>query len=150
MARDIEEFLRKAAERRNKKAEQASQPQVAPSPPSISNPSARPPLSQLVVEPEEVEIVRSESVAKHVKRHIDTSNIVRHVEHLGDDIEQADEKMEAHIHKAFDPNGTPGAQETASQSPAKLAGTELLYILRSPKTIRHAIIIAEIMKRPEF
>jgi hypothetical protein len=157
MARDIEEFLRKAAERRNKKAEQSAPQPVAHTTPSISNPPPRPQpqpprpqRSQMVVAPEEVEIIRSESVAKHVERHLNTSEIARHVEQLGDVIEQADERMEAHIHKAFDPNGTPGAEEAARQSPAKLAGAELLHILRSPKTIRHAIIIAEIMKRPEF
>ena len=150
MARDIEEFLRKAAERRNKKAEQAALPTAAPPTPSISNPPPRPPRSQMVVAPEEVEIIRTESVAKHVERHLNTSEIALHVEQLGDVIEQADERMEAHIHKAINPNIVKGTEEDASRSSAKLASPGLLHLLRSPKTIRQAIIIAEIMKRPDF
>ena len=112
MARDIEEFLRRAAERR-RNAQQGGGQQRQPARPQPKSPPPRQPISDRdVVQPrkkaaplpskEPARAVVKESVNDHVKRYLDVSDIETHVEELGDVIEQADERMEAHLDKTFD------------------------------------------------
>lgn len=144
MARDIEEFLRKAAERRNKAGNQPP-PQAAGKPPAPPPPPRT--LVSEVVDVDEIEVVGGDRIAN---RHIDTSRIAQHAAQLGGEVSLADDKIEARLHEKFDHDV--GRLKKKSQTGAKQStgGSELLRLLQTPKTIRQAIIVAEILKRPEF
>ena len=95
----------------------------------------------------------NEGVAEHVSHHLDTSQDDR-ASHLAEDINQADERLEEHIHDAFD--HTVGAlghdEEGDSQGTGqvkKSARQSLLQMLRSKSALRNAILISEVFERPE-
>lgn len=97
-------------------------------------------------------------VAEHVRQHINTSEIAEHVRHLGEDVERVDSRMEQRLHQRFDTSlggGVAEGRETAATprrtAPESLpAASELLQLLRNPRSLRQAIIISEILRRPEF
>ena len=173
MARDIEEFLRRAAERR-KQQQQKQQP-------------AQPRKPRRVVEAADIEIVdpiqivepvpskpprrvqqtprkprrslREQSVSEHVQEHIDTSDVSEHAEHLGERIQRADDVISKRIHQKFDHDvgrleDTPTVQddEVASvvEDQASKMASDLLRMLSRPESVRQAIMISEILKRPNF
>lgn len=172
MARDIEDFLRRAAERRQQKAGGG-----APTPPPKEKPRQpvqRRPIEPRAAEPVEAKIVeprpvqkrrpvktsiRSGSVADHVQSHLDTSSIAEHAEQLGDRIANVYEQADTRVHEHLDHNLSKLDDRptvTGQAAPAifganssNLAG-ELREVLSNPKTIGRAILIAEILKRPDF
>lgn len=171
MARDIEEFLRRAAERRRKAQQGGAQKQQRPpAQPRPAPPAPRQTISKRDVlqphpsrplpsgEPIEATVVH-ESVNAHVNRHLDVSDIVEHVDHLGDVIEQADERMETHLDEVFDhdvgklkkPNTETITDDVPGnvKAPNKLANS-IVEMLQNPKTIRQSILISEILKPPTF
>lgn len=171
MARDIEEFLRRAAERRRKAQQGGGQkPQRSPAKPRPATPPPRQTLSERDVvqqrpsrplpssEPVQATFA-DESVNDHVKRHLDVSEIVQHVDQLGDVIEQADERMEAHLEDIFEHKvGQLKKRESDTitddvpanvKAPNELANS-IVDMLRNPKTIQQSILIAEILKPPTF
>lgn len=164
MARDIEEFLRKAAERR--KQQGAAPPAANPPPAAQPAPARQSPAPQRAnlpprQAPVEAEVVRPQrlgsGVAQHVRQHINTKDIVEHVSHLGEEVAEADDKLEKRIHQKFDAgmgNLAGDRKSAAPLAPVAQAGTvppnELLNLLRNPRTLRQAILISEILKRPEY
>ncbi len=132
MARDIEEFLRRAAERR----QQQKGKQGGPAPEQAPPPKPREPLRPMIVEPEivqaeiyDVEIVEAniaekpigrqklrseirndkregdlsrESVSSHVDRHLDNQRLVDHAQSLGQRITTIHDKVERDVHKRLD------------------------------------------------
>jgi hypothetical protein len=170
MARDIEEFLRRAAERRKKQLKQKQGGDVGQPPqPPLRTPAQPPRVQQpprkLVISDDQIEVVRkrsqdlrNESVTDHVARHIDSSNISEHASHLAEDLEQTDERLEERLHDKFDRDlGSlkdrqpleQAAQVTAARKVSPVAN-DLVRMLKSPKTVRLAIILAEVLKRPDF
>ena len=170
MARNIEEFLRRAAERR-KQAQQGGGQQRPPAqrPPAQRQPPRQPPPRLTITEDDVVEPPRKktlsstplstqESVDAHVERYLDVSDIVQHVEELGDDIEQADERMEAHLDDVFDHEVGQLSQNRKSvtdeipqgKDNSSSIARDILKRLQNPKTVRQSIMIAEILKRPNF
>jgi len=171
MARDIEEFLRRAAERR-----QQQKGGGQPKPPPRQQPPQQPrkPVQQRPVEPEIVEAVpvsrprpkpprktsiRSQSVADHVKSHIDTSSIASHAEQLGDRIADVHERVQSNIHQNLDHDITvlDDKASVTDSLPSEIFGApnddfaeELRQMLRNQKMVGKAIILAEILKRPQF
>lgn len=166
MARDIEEFLRRAAERRKQQGQKKQQAAAPPPRQRSVTPPAQP--RRLVIADDEVEVVRprlvekdmrDESVAAHVQRHINTSEIADHVTHLSDRIEQTDERLEARLHKKFDHRvGTLDSKPSVQDDVVPVVKGEdisglakdLVEMLNSPKSVRQAILIAEVLKRPDF
>ncbi len=170
MARDIEEFLRRAAERRKKQLKQKQGGEVGQTAPPPRQPLAQPPRAEpkprrLVIAENQVEVVRpkqrdlrDESVTQHVARHLDSSSITENASHLAENLEQTDERLEARLHTKFDhdlgslKDRQPLEQVAAvvtAQATSPMAN-DLIEMLKSPKTMRQAIIIAEVLKRPEF
>lgn len=168
MARDIEEFLRRAAERRRQAAQQGGAssrpPQRRPEQPrqSITEKDVVQPASPNFPESRPLSMIE-ESVDGHVKRHIDTSDIsdhaaevVAHSNHLAEDIEQADERMEAHLDEAFDHDvgklgsGDSVTDELIRQMKTNDVAQGLLDLFRDPIKVRQSILVAEILKRPDF
>ena len=164
MARDIEEFLRRAAERR-KQAQQGGgggqkrPPAQRPTPPpprqTVSEREVIP--ARLAFPEQQPHSIGDESVSEHVRRHLDVSDIVEHVDHLAEDIEQADERMDAHLDQVFDhevgklgSGGKGATDELKRATRSNKATTDLLRLLQDPASVRQSIVIAEILKRPDF
>ena len=170
MARDIEEFLRRAAERRQKQQGKQSAPQQ-------KQRGVREIIEQRrveIVEPEVVEVVPAKSIqraplnqrdapretlSEHVSSHIDSTDIAYHAEHLGDRIQNIDEKVAARIKRRFNHDvgqldDKPTVQDdvvaTVTKDEVSQVASDLMEMLRSPKSVRQAILVSEILKRPNF
>jgi hypothetical protein len=186
MARDIEDFLRKAAERRQQQKSgggrppenprTASRPQPRPAPPQRSEPAvvdavvvkANPAVPRLkqreqlrppTPKPAPRRNLREESVADHVRSHLDTSSIAEHANSLGDRIASVHDKVDANIHRRLDhdlteiddtPSVTDSLSHAAMQDSGASMSEQLRRMLKNPKTVGHAIMLAEILKRPDF
>lgn len=179
MARDIEEFLRKAAERRR---QQQQKKQRAPERPQRVREIIR---DAEVVEPdivysEEVKpkprpkprqaekskprtLVKKDmwqqSVSEHVRTHIDSTDIASHADHLGDRIQDVDDQVAARIKRKFNHDvghldELPSVQDdkvaTVTKENVSHIAADLIKMLRSPNSVRQAIMISEILKRPNF
>ncbi len=173
MARDIEEFLRKAAERRLQQKQGGGAP--PPSQPASSEPRRR-------IEParvddyevvDDVEIVdegtaRSKNsggrkplttgpvtVAEHVQQHLDTSGIREKTKQLGSQVAAVKEKFESKVHQNLDRDicevdDSPLVEDHRRKSPENQLAIQLKNMLAQPETIAQAILISEILKRPDF
>jgi len=156
MEDEIGDFLRRAMKRGG--AEQAR-----PRP----RPVERPPLAQLAEpqQPLEAEVVRDaplgSGVKKHVGQYLDSGEFQRRTSQLGDEVAQADEHVEKHLHEVFDHQlgqvaNIPGESALPSRAgpltPERLpptAAAGLPVLLSNAENIRQAIIITEILQRPE-
>jgi hypothetical protein len=148
----------------------AQPPQVAgPQPPAARmNPPARlvpartPPQEVVYLEPVEVVDAEladlSDSVGQHVAQHLrGPQQISEHARHLGAEVDQADDKLKSHLHQTFDHQLgklKTTASSTAATPHASVAPdvtmTGLLKMLRSSEGIRDAVVMAEILRRPEW
>jgi hypothetical protein len=173
MSDEIEDFIRRAAERRKQQQGQA-QGQRRPQPPRATppvQPPARPrtlatPISQpAVVEAEVIPAEVIEHVSSYVTTHLDTRQFGERASHLGEQTALADDRLEARLHQKFDhqvgrltkgsvnevadiPDPVAGMLQTSS--PSSTARESLVAMLRSPQSIRNAIIMNEILSRREF
>ena len=164
MSRDLEEFLRMAAERR-KAAQQHQQRPQQQRPPQYHQPQyhQRPPQQQYrqpppLIEPEvieEVEILDDQytPIEPRLQTHIDTSSIRQHAGSLGQEVSYTDERVSERLHRKFDHDVSHIDHASMTESPdahrTPLAD-ELLEMFQSPKSLRQAILIQEILRRPEF
>ncbi len=167
---EIGEFLQKTAQRRG--PEQPSVP-VPPTPPRASRPLG-PPLSSAarpapptppvpVAEPVlQAEVIADRaSVAEHVRSYLVGGKFARETTELGSEVAQADEKMEEHLRERFEHRlgrlGTMGgvtasaqpapAPEAPSAAPGGIAA-ELAAMLRTPASMRQAVVLSEVFTRP--
>ena len=110
--------------------------------------------------------LRQESVSEHVRRHIDSTDVSSHAESIGDHaenladrIQQTDERLEARLHQKFDHRL--GKLDTKLETEVEKAASvsvdaisqissDLIKLLTSPTTVRQAILINEILSRPDF
>ncbi len=157
MARDIEEFLRQAAQRRNQQARQQARP---PSPSDVSSQRS----SEVIRDVEIVEVaspatLRQQGVAEHVRSHINTADIADHARHLGERIQNVDEVVADRLGAKFDHDVsklddretvTDDAIEHTLKNDSSQVQHELIAMLSSPRTIRQAILVSEVLKRPDF
>lgn len=151
---EIEKFLKRAKGRSEKPQRQRM---VSPPPPA--------PPRQLVERPVDAEIVERrdfDSVAASVEKHLADRGFSKRTEHLADDIVRADQQMESHLQKAFSHQvgrlTSPG--EKATEAPVtdtvtavvndpQSAAAALGALLANPQNIRSAVILKEILDRPE-
>ncbi len=168
MARDIEDFLRRAAERRQQQMKQkqggAPPPVQRPAPPPPQQrqaPKPKPKPRPVVVVRDDVEVVdmRKQSVREHVQTHIDTSSIAYHAEHLTDDISQTDERLEDRLHDKFDHEVSKLEDKISIRTDTAPSATkddvsgiamDIVKMIKTPSTMRQAILMAEVLKRPDF
>lgn len=165
MSDEIAEFLRRAAQRRAEQMQQqqrAAQQQYAPPPPPQPLRPAPVVVEAEIVEEDDLTPVRAplSRVAQHVAQHLDTREFAERAERMADVTEQADERMESHLHQAFDHrlgNISSGTQSiTAAVTPvaddevkARVAlNHPLLSMLRQTQSVRNAIILSELLERP--
>lgn len=173
MKDEVEEFLRRVAQLRAQAEAQARAQQQRPGfqpplqmPPQRAVPPARliPAQEEVVyLEPAEAEVVDAElaelgddvgrHVAQHLRGHVE---IAEHTRHLGEEVDRADDKLEARLHQTFD-HQLGSLKKTASDTAAvehvkpapDVTLREIRSMLGSPANMRDAIVMAEILRRPE-
>jgi len=175
MKDEVEDFLRRVAQMRAQAEAQARQ-RSRQAPPQSQHPP-RPPRQQppqrLVPQapdpayapPVPVEVIvdaeladNADRVARQVAADLrGTDQIAEHTRHLGEEVDAADTKMQAHLHQVFDhqlgrlkASGGETALVKADRSSAELSLDEIMRLLRSPGSIRDAIVMSEILRRPEL
>ena len=103
--------------------------------------------------------LREQRVAKHVRENIDVSDVSARANTLGDRIADVHNQVETAVHQHLDHDLTAldDTQSITELPPPKIFGAqsdafaeELREMLRNPKMVGKAIILAEILKRPEF
>ena len=146
----LEEFLKDIAQQQA--AQQAKQ-----------RPPQRPPVrAARPAQPVQAEIVEEDTlrqdVSKHVAQHLDTSNIRRHTAELGSHVLEETSKLQNEVHEKFDhklgslkdrKRATEGAVEETGSPFASVRPGELAELLRNPASLRNAVILNEILQRPE-
>lgn len=143
MAGNIEDFLRRAIEQ--KLGRRAQDVEILP------EADAQPDVRR--VEPPALD-VRHGSVADHVTQHMDTHEYEERASHLAEGLGQTDERMEEHLHDAFDHDSGPLQDDEAESADEAKKSTEstqmaLLQLFRSKSALRNAIIVREVFDRPE-
>ena len=146
-------------------------PRPAPPPPAPTLQPRRPATLADVVILQPVETVEAQVVDAELADQQDrlgryvaqdlrgTEEIAERTRHLGEEVDLADDKLEAHLHQVFDHSvGQLKKQATDSvpkppegprdQIPA-LTSAGIAQMMRSPEAIRNAIILGEILHRPE-
>lgn len=150
MEDEIGEFLRRTAKRRGPQAAQAAPP---------------PALEPELIEPERSGPVGGQ-VAEHVRDFLSSGEFSHRTAPLGGEVAQADEQLGEHLHQVFDHDvssleakpGEVSAQPAAVVGPgADLAAVDLpvtaaaglVALLSDMENVRQAIVINEILRRPE-
>lgn len=193
MARDIEEFLRRAAERRKQnQGQSAPKPPPAPERPPEAPPRQKqrladeadarkspneldpyrelprsreagpsqptpPPKAPPIARQTEPQRKRRETIAEHVRDAIVVSDVTENASHLGEEVGLADEKLEARLEKFDHKIGALEGMSSIQDDRVEVKGQDkshlavgLLELFKQPKTIQQSILIAEILKRPNF
>ena len=179
MARDIEEFLRMAAKRRQQQKQQAGRPAAGQRAAPASGQQKRKPAStgRSVIRPtaiqpatdDEIVIIGGasephdpyqQSVSDHVRSHIDTKSLSEHASHLGEEVALADDKLVARLHSRFDhklgdllidrKKSLHDTTTTVTAPDVAPIADELLTMLSNPRSVCQAIMLSEILKRPDF
>ena len=145
-----------------------------PRPRRTPGPIRRPPQPQLrpqVEKPVQAQVVSDEPVGakigKEVERDLDTQEFSNRTDQLGSEVTQAVGEIDQHLHQVFDHHvsnlellpgeaaaapAAVGALELTEQSlldiPATFA-TGLTDLLVNPESIRQAVVLNEILHRPE-
>ena len=184
VAGEIESFLRQVTRQRGDQPPQEVEV-LEPELPAKERPPLRlAPIEvkPLEMEPIEVELVPDEprrvlpsfgKVGSHVEEHIGSSSFAEEVSHLGEEVDQADEKVEERIHEKFDHDVGHLAQadaaradkvydrkggaydrkdenawkEALAEKPVAMSAS-LADVLKNPAGVRQAIILSEILRPP--
>jgi hypothetical protein len=96
------------------------------------------------------------SLSEQVSVYMDSNRFRESTSHLGEKVGLADERLEAHLHQAFDhrvgrlSNDAVQVDRGAAATVQTVwSGTQLAAMLRDPLLIRNAIVLNEIFVRPE-
>jgi len=164
LADEIEEFLKRAAQRRQaagggRPAAQAPAPAVGVSPPQPRRLVEQPVAAELI--PEEGQ---PESVAAHVREHLSSAKFAPVSQELGREVTELDTKMQRHLQDKFDHRvgrlAGMGGQSAQVQSAVDLETTAeraaggtslstLAAMFANPASVRQAIVLSEVLNRPE-
>lgn len=163
LAGEIEEFLKRANQKRQDRTRKKPPVKVAAKPIITSVPARR--LVQTSTDKQDFEISVSNSVSEHVQKHLDTHEFSDRAEHLVDDIKKGDVDRATHLKQVFDhklgrladTSNTRSDQQikldTASQvatdAATIAAATPIASMLANPESLRQAIILNELLTRPE-
>ena len=88
MAGNIEDFLRRAIQQ--KLGKRLEEVEILPAGEAQAPPAAK------------VHELAQQGVAQHVSEHLDTTEYGDRAAHLGEEVGEADERLEEHLHEAFD------------------------------------------------
>jgi hypothetical protein len=171
---EMEAFLRRAAEKRDRGAE--SDAEVLPKPKAAERPVAKPlretprPLSETpsvapaVPETASRDVSRAASISRSdaygpsstassgglTARHaIGSRSFGQRISHLGERVADADDRLEARLEGAFDHSvGSLSHQNSPQPEPPSSTAAAIARMLDSPENVRQAIILNEILRRP--
>ena len=145
VADEIEDFMHRAAQRK---------------PIQIKRQTAAA-LSPVVAEPVRAEVVVERLVGKQVKTHFNEQKFSKREANLGKEVAQTGSELNQRLHQVFDHNvgNLEDAPDTAGGSssnkpPEVAAGTSLFTsglfdLLSNPNSLRQAIVLNEVLRRPE-
>jgi len=125
----------------------------SPSGQPVRGETAQPPQKSARQGPVEFRNLRDEGVAEHVSRHLNTQDIADQSNALGYDIDQADERMESHLHERFDHDlGSLKHVDSSDELklPAENMAKEIVAMFKNPAEMKKLIIANEILRRPEW
>ena len=149
MADDIEEFLRRAAQRRKQKANQSAEPPRRPKP-EYSNARTERQVEVIEADVVEAKVIEEPSIGSLSSRHLRDS-------HLAEKVSLADDKMDEHIHQVFDHQvGGLASSSQSDRMPDETADDKvpenyvdaLVGMLSSSTGLQQAILVREIFDRP--
>jgi hypothetical protein len=169
LADEIEQFLRRAAGRGGQQRAGAEEVEVLvpeKKPRRLAEPlrsESRPPRQplsevqphlkpgQTIVDPA-ADV--GDSVAVHVREHIESGGFSERVSHLGEDVSLADDRVESRLHQKFDHKvGRLVHREAGPGDAAKDQGSlfaqSIVTMLQNPESVRQVIVLNEVLKRPE-
>ncbi|MCA9156277.1 MAG: hypothetical protein KDA38_15905 [Planctomycetales bacterium] len=157
---EVDQFIRRVRELQQQQ-QGGGQRQPAPPPrptPAPPRPSAtRQPFEIVEAEPVDAEIIEAEPVHQAwpastlpLSKHFENADFVQRAEHMADSVEIADDRMDAHIHNAFDHQvGHLSHEETKAAADLNMFHPQdVAQSLRDPASFRRAIIVSEILNRP--
>jgi hypothetical protein len=177
MPDEVEEFLRRVAQMR---AQAQAQSEQRPAPPKQTPPKQKQPKQQRTkppprlvparqeaapsTTPAQAEVVdaelteNSDRVGRLVARDLSgAEEIAEHTRRMGAEAAAANDKMQAHLHQVFDhqlgrlkSSSVETALIETERSATQLSLDKIIQLLRSPGSIRDAIVMAEVLKRPDF
>ncbi len=122
------------------------------------------PVEEVIIE---ADVMPEEGIQSRIQSSINTSDFDERAERLGDHVEQADDTMEARLRGKFDhsvgnlsttptsvvtSDVTPAPEEAAAQQEKVAANARVASLvarLRSPQGMRDAIVLREILERPD-
>ena len=160
LADEIEDFLKRASQRRRAAG---SRPAAPIPPPAAGVPEA--PTRRLV----QAELIPMEgaprSVAAHVRDHLSSAKFAPVSQQLGREVTKIDGKIERHLLEKFDHRlgrlagmgGESASAQTAvdleapgqGAAVAPLGAANLAAVLGNPASLRQAILLSEVLNRPE-
>ena len=139
MAGNIEDFLRRAIQQ--KLGKRLEEVEILPAGEVQQPPAAK------------VHKLAQQSVAQHVTDHLDITEYADRASHLGEEVGKADERLEEHLDDAFDHKLGTLEHEDLDSSPEEKSSESSLQglqqLLRSQSALRNAIILREIIDRPD-
>ena len=146
MSGDLEDFLRRAAQRRQAKSAQRSQPQAARSKPQYSNRQTERVVDAVIVdEPLMAEVIAEDSNPLAAQQ--------RHLQESRKAAALAQAEAAKKLSKIKGRRRSKG-RAAASSGPSRLAlsgvtSEDLIRLLSTPQGIRQAILLREVLDRPE-
>jgi hypothetical protein len=152
---EVGEFLRRAAQQRSGKENRpAPAAQAAKPPKPARKPLADTAASREIATPTAVE-GRPRTLATSITDSYAQRNRPERVA-ASSEVTQAVDSMESHLAQTFDHSlgamsgsgSSTGGEKTAATPPSSTAN-ELVAMLRDPQSIREAIVISEVLRRPE-
>ncbi|MBN1908190.1 MAG: hypothetical protein JW818_00490 [Pirellulales bacterium] len=176
---EIGDFLRRAAQNRGGQqpaggqAPRQVQPQFGPRPQQVQpqlqprpqqvRPQPRPALAQPVAQAQVVEPERppvGEGLSDLVRKDVDTEAFTRRASQLGQTARLASREAEERLHETFDHDlgllekKVTGKKKTKKPAPASVAlpptsAAGFAALLHDADSLRHAVILSEILQRPE-
>jgi hypothetical protein len=174
MPDEVEEFLRRVAqmraqaqgEQRPAQPKQTSPKQKQPKQQRTKPPARLVPAGQQTppsLAPVKADIVDAElaenpdHVGRLVARDLSgAEQIAEHTRQLGAEVDASDAKMQAHFHQVFDhqlgrlkSSSVETALVETERSAPQISLDKIIQLLRSPGSVRDAIVTAEVLKRPE-
>lgn len=160
---EIEEFLRRANERRADKNRGAAQPAQQQQKKQPREKPASQPSGQAKPKPEAAEKKKRrerESVTQSVEEHLGSSRFDAREQHLADDVTRSEAAMSEHVHNVFEhrlgslgettAEGQPTSGETVATRSAEQKAEALAVagLFLNQENLRRAVILREILERP--
>jgi hypothetical protein len=154
LSAEIEQFLKEAAQRKRDKGRREPVVRSSPARPLATRAPLEAAVDAAVLEPPS-----GETVSDSVSRHLGNRSIAGRPSRLSDDMKRADLEREQHFQKAFshklgrltDTSHTQPevAEQPGTDQQGNIAAAVLGNLLSKPENLRQAIVLNEILSRPE-